>query len=70
MLFNGKQGVKKEMKSSLKNKSTAKEGNAFGSIYPRSGERKRKNDTQDEMETINLEETQQDKKFTILMLFP
>lgn len=41
-----------------------------GSIYPRSGERKRKNDTQDEMETINLEETQQDKKFTILMLFP
>ena len=41
-----------------------------GSIYPRSAERKRKNDTQDEMETINLEETQQDKKFTILMLFP
>ena len=41
-----------------------------GSIYPRSAERKRKNDTQDEMETINLEETQQDKKFTILMVFP
>ena len=41
-----------------------------GSIYPRSAERKRKNDTQDEMETINLEETQQDKKFTVLMLFP
>lgn len=32
MLFNGKQGVKKEMKSSLKNKSTAKEGNAFGTL--------------------------------------
>ena len=42
----------------------------LGSIYPRSAERKRKNDTQDEMETINLEETQQDKKFTILMVFP
>ena len=41
-----------------------------GSIYPRSAERKRKNDTQDEMETINLEETQQDKKITILMVFP
>ena len=41
-----------------------------GSIYPRSAERKRKNDTQDEMETINLGETQQDKKFTILMVFP
>lgn len=42
-----------------------------GSIYPRSAERKRKNDTQDEMETINNhEETQQDKKSTILMLFP
>ena len=41
-----------------------------GSIYPRSAERKRKNDTQDEMETINLEETQQDKKFIILMVFP
>ena len=41
-----------------------------GSIYPRSAERKRKNDTQDEVETINLEETQQDKKFTILMVFP
>ena len=40
-----------------------------GSIYPRSAERKKKNDTQDEMETINLEETQQDKKFTILMVF-
>ena len=32
MLFNGKQGVKKEMKSSLKNKSTAKEGNVFGTF--------------------------------------
>ena len=39
------------------------------SIYARSVERKRKNDTQDEMETINHEEAQQDKKFTILILF-